>query len=188
MKTPHYRDRIAYVYMFSIVTSRFNNETRDANYAYRKKHKLVCMYCCPQEPSPKILYETPMFVIEMNNSTNKIEGIGLIKNKPETKKYYKVHQDGNTNRYIYIGNYYMDRDTIEDYNSPLVYALDVILFTGYTHSKRGAGLTRIPQTALSRDVCEGINIKKEIRQLFLYHFIEKLRKNNDAIISAETGT
>jgi hypothetical protein len=82
----------------------------------------------------------------------------------------------------------MDRDTIEDYTSPRVYALDVILVTGYTHSKRGAGLTRIPQTALSRDVCEGINIKKEIRQLFLYHFIEKLRKNNDAIISAETGT
>jgi hypothetical protein len=114
-----------------------------------------------------------MFVIEMNNSTNKIEGIGLIKNKPETKRYYKVHQDGNTNRYIYIGNYYLDRDTIEEYNSPLVYALDVILFTGYMHSKRGSGLTRIPQTALERDVCEGINIKKEIRQLFLCHFASR---------------
>ena len=174
-----------HVKMFSIVTSRFNNETRDANYAYRKKHKFACMYCCPIEPSPKIPYETPMFVIEMNNSTNKIEGIGLIKNKPEMKRYYKVHQDGNTNRYIYIGNYYMDRDMIEEYNSPLVYALEVILFTGYMHSKRGAGLTRIPQTALTRDVCEGINIKKEIRQLFLHHFIEKLRKTDDAIINAE---
>jgi hypothetical protein len=144
------------------------------------------MYCCPMEPSPKILYDTPMFVIEMNNSTNKIEGIGLIKNKPETKRYYKVHQDGNTNRYIYIGNYHLDRDMIEEYNSPLVYALEVILFTGYMHSKRGAGLTRIPQTALTRDVCEGINIKKEIRQLFLHHFIEKLRTNDDAtIINAE---
>lgn len=171
--------------MFSIVTSRFNNETRDANYAYRKKHKFACLYCCPSEPSPKILYDTPMFVIEMNNSTNKIEGIGLIKNKPETKRYYKVHQDGNTNRYIYIGNYYLDRDMIEEYNSPLVYALDVILFTGYMHSKRGAGLTRIPQAALENDVCEGINVKKEIRQLFLHHFIEKLRKNDDVIINTE---
>ena len=174
-----------HVKMFSIVTSRFNNETRDANYAYRKKHKFACMYCCPIEPSPKIPYETPMFVIEMNNSTNKIEGIGLIKNKPEMKRYYKVHQDGNTNRYIYIGNYYMDRDMIEEYNSPLVYALEVILFTGYMHSKRGAGLTRIPQTALTRDVCEGINIKKEIRQLFLHHFIEKLRTNDEVIIITE---
>ena len=37
------------------------------------------MYCCPSELSPKIPYNTPVFVIEMNNSTNKIEGIGLIK-------------------------------------------------------------------------------------------------------------
>jgi hypothetical protein len=126
-----------------------------------------------------------MFVIEMNNSTNKIEGIGLIKNKPETKRYYKVHQDGNTNRYIYIGNYYLDRNMIEEYNSPLVYALDVILFTGYMHSKRGTGLTRIPQAALENDVCEGINVKKEIRQLFLCHFVEKLRTNDDTIITTE---
>ena len=45
------------------------------------------------------------------------KGIGLIKNKPETKKYYKVHSDGNTNRYTYIGEYYIERDIIDDYNS-----------------------------------------------------------------------
>ena len=77
--------------MYTIVTGRFNNETRDANYAYREKHKFSCLYSCPSELSPKISYNTPVFVIEMNNLTNKIEGIGLIKNKPETKKYYKVH-------------------------------------------------------------------------------------------------
>ena len=67
--------------MYTIVTSRFNNETRDANHAYRIKNGFACMYCCPLELSPKIPYNTPVFVIEMNNSTNKIEGIGLIKNK-----------------------------------------------------------------------------------------------------------
>jgi hypothetical protein len=41
------------------------------------------MYCSPLELSSKIAYNTPVFVIEMNNFTNKIEGIGLIKNKPE---------------------------------------------------------------------------------------------------------
>jgi hypothetical protein len=34
--------------------------------------------------SPKIYLNSPVFVIEMNNSTNKIEGIGLIKNKPSS--------------------------------------------------------------------------------------------------------
>jgi hypothetical protein len=64
----------------------------------------------------------------MNNSKNKIEGIGLIKNKPETKKYYKVHSDGNTNRYTFIGDYFINRDIIDDYNAPLVYVLEEILF------------------------------------------------------------
>jgi hypothetical protein len=160
--------------MFAIVTGRFNNETRDTNYEYRKRYGYKCMYCVPQELSPKISYGLSVFVIEMNNSTNKIEGIGLIKNKPETKKYYKVHMDGNTNRYIYIGNYFIEREIIDDYNAPLVYALEEILFKGKTHSKRGAGLTRIPESVLKLDVCQGINIKREIKELFIYHFRDKL--------------
>ena len=71
--------------MYTIVTSRFNNETLETNYAYRRKHGYACMYCCPQELSPKIHYNTPVFVIEMNNQKNQIEGIGLIQNKYETK-------------------------------------------------------------------------------------------------------
>ena len=51
--------------MFTIVTSRFNNDTLDANYAYRKKHDLKCLYCCPSELSPKIHLNSPVFVIEI---------------------------------------------------------------------------------------------------------------------------
>jgi hypothetical protein len=165
--------------MYEVVTTRFNKETLNSNYEYREKRGFKCMYCCPLELSPKILYNTPVFVIEMNNSTNKIEGIGLIKNKPETKKYYKVHSDGNTNRYTYIGNYFIERDIIDDYNFPLVYALEDILFKGKTHSKRGSGLTKIPEKVLKFDVCQGINVKKEIKELFIYHFRESLRRDNE---------
>jgi len=171
--------------MYTIVTGRFNNETRDANYAYRIKNNFACLYSCPSELSPKIPYNTPVFVIEMNNSTNKIQGIGLIKNRPESKKYYKVHSDGNNNRYTFIGNYFIDRETIDDYNSPLVYILEEILFKGYTHSKRGAGLTTIPQKVLKLEVCEGIDIKKEIKEVFIYHFREKLKRDKESKINEE---
>jgi hypothetical protein len=117
----------------------------------------------------------------MNNSTNKILGIGLIKNNHETKKYYKVHSDGNNNRYTYIGEYYIERDIIDDYNSPLLYALEEILFKGKTHSKRGSGLSIIPEKVLKFDVCEGINVKKEIKELFIYHFRESLRRDNETM-------
>lgn len=161
--------------MYTVVTSRFNKDTLITNYEYRAKHGIKCMYCCPSEMSPKIHYNSPVFVIEMNNSTNKIEGIGLIKNKPETKRYYKVHSDGNTNRYTYIGEYFIERDIIDDYNSRLLYVLEEILFKGKTHSKRGSGLTTIPEKVLKFNVCEGINVKKEIKDLFIYHFREGLR-------------
>jgi len=134
------------------------------------------MYCCPQEMSPKICYNSPVFVIEMNNEKNQIEGIGLIKNKYETDKYYKVHSDGNTNRYTYIGKYFIDRDILDDYNSELVDVLDEILFKGYTHSKRGSGLSTIPDAALKLDICRNVNIKKDIKQIFIHHFREKIRE------------
>jgi hypothetical protein len=132
------------------------------------------MYCTPLELSPKIAYYTPVFVIEMNNSTNKIEGIGFIKNKPESRKYYKVHQDGNTNRFTYIGKHFMSRELIDEIDSQLVYILEEILFKGYTHSKRGAGLTLIPEKVFkTSEISKDVDIKRAIKQVFLFHFNEK---------------
>ena len=164
--------------MFTIVTTRYNNETWEANYNNRIKRNLSCLYASPHEMSPKIDLNSPVFVIEMNNSTNKIEGIGLIKNMSKTDKYYNIQRDANYNRFIYIGNYHLSRQVLEDYNPLLVYILDLILFKGYTHSKRGAGFTTIPEKVLKFDVCEGMDIKKEIKQLFLYHFREKINIHN----------
>jgi hypothetical protein len=159
--------------MFTVVTGRFNNETLNANYIYRRKKNLSCIYCVPMELSPKIYYDTPVFVIEMNNSSNRIEGIGLIKNKPSSNRYYKVHEDGNTNRFIYIGDYFIERDTIINANPFIVDVLDEILFKGKTHSKRGSGLSIIPEKILKFDICNGRDIKKEIKELFIYNFREK---------------
>ena len=163
--------------MFTIVTTRYNNETWQANYDNRIKRKLECLYASPHEMSPKIDLNSPVFVIEMNNSTNKIEGIGLIKNMSKTDKYYNIQRDVNYNRFIYIGKHHISRQIIEEYNPFLVYILDLILFKGYTHSKRGAGFTTIPEKVLKFDVCEGMDIKKEIKQLFIYHFREKITLN-----------
>lgn len=165
--------------MYHVVTSRFNNETIEINHTYRLKKGFACMYCTPLELSPKIEYNTPVFVIEMNNFNNKIEGIGFIKNKPEISKYYKVHSDSNTNRFTYIGRYFMSRELIDEYNPLLVYILDEILFKGYTHSKRGTGLLLLPEKVNTLDICKGINIKKEIKQLFTYHFREKLKEKQE---------
>jgi hypothetical protein len=150
--------------MFTIVTGRYNNETWASSREYRNKKNLACIYAPPVKMSENIDYNSPVFVIEMNNDLNEVMGIGLIKNKLITDKVYKVHKDTNCNRYIYIGDYHISRDTLNDYNPELIYVLDEILFKGYTHSKRGIGLTKIPEKVLKADVCEELDIKKEIKK------------------------
>jgi hypothetical protein len=97
-------------------------------------------------------------------------GIGLINNKLVTDKIHKVHKDTNCNKYIYIGKYHISRKKLSEYNKELVYILDKILFKGYTHSKRGIGLTKIPEKVLKFDICINLDIKKEIRNIFINHF------------------
>jgi len=166
--------------MFTIVTVRYNNETLEKNFCYREIKKLPCVYATPYKLAETIDLNSPVFVIEMNNSTNQIVGIGLIKNKLALDKIYKIQEDASYNRYIYIGDYHISREILDEYNSFLVYVLDEILFKGYTHSKRGSGLTKIPEKVLKLEICEGIDIKKEIKNIFISHFRDKIiyKKNN----------
>lgn len=156
--------------MFTVATGRYNNETWEASERYRTRRQLACIYAPPYKLAENIEPNMPVFVIEMNNETNQIMGIGLIKNRLVTDRVYKVQEDTNCNRYIYIGQHHLTREALEQYNPFLVYVLDEILFKGYTHSKRGSGLTKIPEKVLKLDVCEGMDVKKEIRTIFVHHF------------------
>ena len=78
-----------------IMTSRFNNSTWSENEQYRERlNHTGCIYCCPVAVTQRIPYESIMFVLEMNNDTNKIVGIGMVKNRAIREKY-KVYEDGN---------------------------------------------------------------------------------------------
>jgi hypothetical protein len=167
--------------MFTLATDRFNHETWEASRAYRKKKGLACIYAPPCRISESIDINSPVFVIEMNNSTNQIIGIGLIKNKIMTDKAYRVQPDTNYNRYIYIGNYHLSREELREYNPELVHILETILFKGYTHSKRGAGITRLPEKVLTLNICKHIDIKTQIRDIFIMHFRGKISSNKNNV-------
>ena len=172
--------------MITILTVRFNNETWDASKRYRESRNFACIYAPPTRIGESVGLNTPAFVIEMNNSTNQIMGIGLINNKLVTDRVYKVQEDTNCNRYIYIGKYHISREVLIVYNAPLVNALDIILFKGYTHSKRGGGLSKIPEKVLKFDICKDLDIKNTIKNLFLVHFLEKADKHLDKNLDEES--
>ena len=127
-----------------IMTTRFNEKTWNKNTDYRIRTGKACVYC---SPSPlAVPLNTTMFVIEMNNSTNKIEGIGAIRNVCRMDIHYGVYDgdDQGFNRYVFQSDYHLNRDEIiEQSHGALVEILDEILFIGKAHYKRGRSITAL---------------------------------------------
>jgi hypothetical protein len=178
-----------------VVTTRFNKDTWNENFEYRKRIrefemkeknddgsvddadtvKLTrCIYGAPQKLTEKIGNNELVFVVEMNNTVNKVEGVGLIRNqvlnKTDNAFYYRVYKNGNYNRYIYKSAYHLDRRTLETLCERLVVILDFICFKGKTHLKRGSGFTRIPDKLYEHKICEGFHMKSMLREVFKTYY------------------
>jgi hypothetical protein len=157
--------------MFSIVSTRFNEYTWKENVNYRYENNVNgCSYGAPYMMSPKIELGSLVFVVEMNNSYNKIEGIGLVRNKASLDKHYNIHSERNYNRYSFHGKYRVDRNELERTNPELVTILDYILFKEKTHLKRGIGFTSVPEKLLKHPKCNGLDIKNEMKLVFIHLF------------------
>ena len=127
-----------------IMTSRFNNSTWNENEEFRKNQpKIGCIYCSPSPVTTNIPYESILFILEMNNDTNLISGIGMVINKPKPNKYY-VYENGNYNRYSFTGKYRIDRNEMTEEENTIMKVFDILCFTGNRHMKRGQGLTMFP--------------------------------------------
>ena len=115
-----------------ICVTRFNNITFNENQNWIKENNngLGCIYGCPVKISETILPYTILIVIEMNNSKNIIEGIGIIKNScaRENKKYYKIYTDNNYNRYIYKSNLRINKIHFNNYEKEVINLLEEYLF------------------------------------------------------------
>lgn len=150
-----------------IMTTRYNTETWTTNRAYRKRAQLSCVYATPFCISDKIQYKAPLYVIEMNNESNRICGVGYILNRIDDSIRYPIQANKDYNRYIYTGKFHISRQYIRANHPALLEILEMCLFTGYTHSKRGAGITKFP-TRLS--VINDMNIVEELTRLFLLKY------------------
>ena len=76
----------------------------------------------------------------MNNDTNKVMGIGLIKNKVAIK-HHKIYFDNNYNRYTYLGKKWVNSKLIDDDTLEMI---ESRLFKGKHHLKRSQGIVEVP--------------------------------------------
>ena len=149
-----------------LLTSRFNNQTWTENQLYRKQHsQFGCIYCAPDPISQIIPHESILFILEMNNETDKIIGIGMVRNIPKFEKYY-VYENGNYNRYVYTGKIRIDRNEMTGDEEQIMQVFDILCFQGNRHMKRGQGIKSFPTDLLYR--CS--------KRIDLVHFISEMFK------------
>ena len=124
------------------MVTHFDGETWHENQRWRETNNHGgCIYNAPVHITDTIPYLVKIFVVEMNNASNKVMGIGKIVNKVHVDKKYIVYSDNNYNRYTYCGKLRITRDEIP---SKVLEALELRLFKGKRHLKRGQGITQVP--------------------------------------------
>jgi len=148
-----------------LMTTRFNNKTANENKTYREKKKHTgCFYNTPTMISDRIPKESNIFILEMNNDTNQIIGVGLIINKP-VYNHYKVYTNNDYNIHTYIGKYRVDRNEMTTDEEFIMKIFDELCFKGKNHMKRGQGITLFPCKILYR--CRNIiDLVKSIENMF----------------------
>lgn len=151
--------------IFYLATTRFNNKTFNENRNYRRKHNFNgCIYGVPREIAQTIPPLAKIFVLEMNNDTNEIEGIGYMFNKIHFKQKHRIYRDMNYNRFTYISKHRVDRSEMTENELKYLRLLEIMVFKGSNHLKRGQGITCVPQSRITR---QHKTILTFMRNLFL---------------------
>lgn len=155
---------------FTVCITRYSNATwaeRTAWLAANPQH--ACIYKSPVPIKLCIPYQAPLFVLEMNNDTNQIMGVGRIVNEIRADRAYRVYADQNYNRYTYLGRNRVDRAVIMQsrINARVIETLERMLFYGGRHAKRGQGIDELP-----------VRILKNKPGYSFVHFFAALFKNN----------
>ena len=128
-----------------MLTTRFTTETFQENKRYRDTHNISCIYSSSLPISDKLSYQD-YYVLEMNNSINRIMGIGKISKTLQPIAYiysYKYY-----NRYTYKGSQYapiIESELVlpQEYKD-IITRVERKIFYGKGHMKRGSSFTSFP--------------------------------------------
>jgi hypothetical protein len=133
--------------MYGVLLSRFTDKTLSENRQWKEANDKKCAYGSTRAISdnlPLMQY----FVIEMNVTTNKIAGIGIIRNKLAPR--VRIYSNPYFNRYIYIGKHFIPIEDLDnEHDKKILEEIEKILFYGKGHLKRG-GMTLFPPKLLKQ--------------------------------------
>ena len=175
---------------YELMTTRFTDETFEQYQRYRNNHQIdgslynVAYYL----RFNTIKLNVPMIVLEMNNTQNKLMGMGLVLNQFQDMNKHDIYTDTNYNRYTYQSNYYISfKEDSPDWKyvpdlkivRKVICALETVCFFGKTHIKRGTAFTRVPTKLVSK--YEYYTIKKSLYEWFRIKYIDTCDDENNII-------
>lgn len=163
--------------MLYIATTRFNAETWSQNVRCRDNYGMQgCLYGSPTLIKEDIPIGATVAMIEMRNDKNEIGGIGFLRNNIVKNKKYNIYEWGNYNRFIYKSKYRIDRSQFTEEELKVIHILDVLLFKGSRHLKRGQGVTSLPKWIRDNPhICFEKKITEMFRRYFKYSPTRALR-------------
>ena len=167
--------------MYHIASTRFNNTTYKENMDCRQKAGESVLYGTGIRIHQKYEIGCLMFVCEMNNEENQIEGIGLIKNQVVHEKKYKIYSDSDYNRIIYRGSYWLSREQLLLLDEELVTIFDKMLFKGKSHLKRQSGITVVTEKLTKNWQQDLEQLKRRIKDLFISQFLVSAEGKQDSL-------
>ena len=165
--------------MFYLACTRFNNKTYDENIYYRNKHNEIVMYGSTLKIRDSYPVGSLIFIAEMNNDKNRIEGIGLIKNMLVHDKKHRIYENNEYNRYIYRGKYWLSREQINDFDPEILEIFDTILFRGKSHLKCRIGITVITEKLFVHWIYDLLTLKNKVKHLFIHYFKQTIDNDLD---------
>ena len=143
---------------FDIYTTRFTSETYEENRAY-KQNMLDgfkgSLYSTTLSFPVNASMSKYFFVLDMNNTTNKLMGVGFMKNLLAKDQNIRVHKRQGFNLNIYKSDFYISLDSVDSVDSVekggrslwktfLAKEFESYLFYGKSNMKRGGAFTRFP--------------------------------------------
>ena len=141
--------------MSFLMITRFNNTTWDELTQYKRRNQIDgAFYGVPLRIAATIPLKSRLYVLEMNNDTNTIMGVGLIRNFIKMDKVHPIYTWGNYHRFTYEGKYRISREEMTIEENELIEKMETRVFKGKGHLKRGQGIQKVPYERYNKEELE----------------------------------
>jgi hypothetical protein len=157
-----------------LCVTRFNNKTWEELVIFQRSNDNYIVYNSPSRMKDEVRLNYNFILFEMNNETNKILGVSVVKNKPLFRKN-TIYSDNNYNRFSFESLHRVDCTEFSELEKEKVELVEKMVFKGRGHLKRGSGIT---VCGIKSFDIHHLN-RKELTQFFQQMFKER---NNNIVV------